>query len=814
MARRSIGPLVARTDKGGLAAWIEKAEIGGEQQLSVVPLGADGAPLEPHAVATNVPPEPTSLVVRATGGARSGWLVAYSALLDRGESLTVEGFAPDGKARAKAADVQRTSDHIRWAEIVPTKSGALCVWVEEPPSGDANVLVAPLDTDGKPLAAPARVARGVEGWAVAPAEDGVALALISRPRESGAGAGAGPGVLSWLRLGADGSPVSAPLPIGTSPTVSGAVELVPLGGRWLLSWTDRTGEDAQVMLASVDPAGHVEGPRRAMDTVGGSVLLAMASGKAGTALAWEAPRGRARARRIVHLATVSPDGLAASPMSALELSPTGPLELSATGTGFAILASAAHCASAERCDGDDIPSFVRFDARLQPVQTEELIVGDVPGVRVASTLGWALSCNGDRCSALAATSEAPAPIYALDLPSRVSPFFPPLSQPPPPDAPRVTGVATIASGLPFADVSAARLGDVSLVASLTTAVDPHETGSKGGNQAGSLVSVRGFNENGQPVGRPVTLSSRAVSVGGVALAVGDERDRAAIAWVDHEAGGPQLQLAKLDGEGRVEKRASFSASRGNVSSVALAGARDGWLAAWVDGRNGNGEVYAVRVDRSLTPVGRAERITHAPGDASDVSLAVQGEMAWLAWSDPRESPREGVADIYVTTIRTRDAARLTGDVRVLATAAHSRSPQIVALGNEAVVAWIEDSPGEIDGSGSAMVARVSAEGRVIGPPAKLPLAGEGRPVSVALVASGDVLHAVVTRAVRGELTLDAVVLAADAAVSPRPWALLDLDAPAAFDVAVALTGDTAFYDDSGRTPGSHRIRRAQLAWHR
>ena len=298
ITRKAIGPFLGRSSHGGLVAWITPAQRGG-QELVVVPLGQDGAPFgEPHAVAT-VPQEATALVVRPSGTAHGGWLVAWSALLDRGESLSVFGVGADGTPHATPYDVQRTTDHVKWADIVPTPSGGMCVWAEETPAGDANILVAPVDGDGKPRGQPVRVARGVLGWAAARDSDGMALALVGPGGEGSGGAGA----LSWWRLDADGHPRAAPLAIGAKATVSSDVDLVAAGSGWLLAWTDRTGEDAQVTLASIDASGHVIGPHHAMEAVGGASLVALASGPAGVALAWAEPRGRARKMRSIHLRT-------------------------------------------------------------------------------------------------------------------------------------------------------------------------------------------------------------------------------------------------------------------------------------------------------------------------------------------------------------------------------------------------------------------------------------------------------------------------------------------------------------------------------
>ncbi|MGD0053680.1 MAG: hypothetical protein ABSD03_17885, partial [Vulcanimicrobiaceae bacterium] len=112
-------------------------------------------------------------------------------------------------------------------------------------------------------------------------------------------------------------------------------------------------------------------------------------------------------------------------------------------------------------------------------------------------------------------------------------------------------------------------------------------------------------------------------------------------------------MAHLDRRGHRNNEVQLTTAKGDASSVAIAWADDGWLVAWVDGRDGNGEVYAAKVDRDLARVGREERITSAPGDASDVALARSGDAAWVAWSDPRDNLRDGVSDVYVAAIRPR-----------------------------------------------------------------------------------------------------------------------------------------------------------------
>jgi hypothetical protein len=825
IARKALGPFTAGDDKGGIATWIATAEHGTGAELVAVPLGADGAPLHDPQVVASVPREATSLVVRPTERTRRGWLVAWSAILDRGESLTLLELAPDGSPRGAAIDLQRTSDHIAWADIVPTAGGAMCVWAEETAGGDANILTAAIDSDGKPHATPVRVARGVERWATVRTDTGVALALVTPNKGSDAGR------LAWLVLDADGGARGTPIPIGTGATVSGDVDVLALRDGWLLAWTDLTGEDAQVMLATVDAAGHVQGPVSALNEVGGSSLVAIAAGTGGVALAWRSPHVRARPTYMLHLATVSTAGaLSARPVTSLSVAAAASTELVAAADGFALITTPVPpCPSAGDAADDcsAVPTFVRYDAALSPLQTEPLLVSASVGdrnARARSAVAWNLRCDADRCLTLAAPGEAPTPVFAIDLARRAT-VFPTPRTPRTPGAlaevPRATSVVTLASGQPFTDVAAARIGAVTLVATVTNAVD--DPAAPPGSRVATIV-VRAYDDTGRAVEGPHTLTSRALPVGRVALAAApstaatrsnggaraESGDEVAAAWVVRDDGDPQVHVAAVDPRGHRIKEIQLTTAKGDASEVALAWVGDGWLVAWVDGRDGNGEVYAAKVDRSLNRVSPDQRITRAAGDAADLALAASGGAVWLAWSDPRESPAEGVGDIYVTTLRARDARRAGDEVRVLATAAHSRSPQLATLGPRAVVAWIEEPPTGLDATGAALFAHLDEEGHVLDT-GTLRLTDGGRPTALALAPSDPDVHVVIAQSAHGAVTLDAATLSPGGA-SPSAVPLVDLDAPAPFEVALTLAGGALFYDDIGSTGTDHRVRRMAIAW--
>jgi hypothetical protein len=843
LERRVLGPRVTRSSGGGLVAWMAPAPRGGSHEVTVVPLAHDGAPLAPPRSADSFADDPTSLVVRPAGASRGGWIVAWSALLDRGESLRVIGLAPDGTARAPSVDVQRTTDHIPWADVVPTPSGAVCVWAEETAAGDADILTAPLDPDGKPVGLPVRVARSVDRWQAVPADQGVGLALVTAPGPAprpaaGAPPRSAPGTLAWLRLDGAGHATGAATTIAAGPTVGGAVEVAPLGDGWLLAWADRTGQDEQIDLATVDRAGRVRGPERALTAVGGSSLVALAGNGRAAALAWEEPHARTRALRTLHLASIAAATVAVQPASSVEIPPESTPELVGSDGGFALLIQAPVCdaGATSPCGGPLVPTVLRFDDTLRTPQAEPFLVGEDASPAAA---GWGLSCAGEDCFALAASGGAPTSVFSVDVPRRASPFSVAVAAAPPPDAPRVVGLATIASGAVYEDLAAAPVGGITLIAALAGPAQASAPGDRRDRRRseGAAITLHPVDEQGQLVGEPRVLTSHALATGGLAMAPSAAQGGdAAVAWIANDGGAPQVFVARVDARGKRTADGRLTRGPGGASSVALAAVRGGWIATWVEGGEGRGEVHAERLDGGMHSVGRDERVTGAAGDAADVAIAARGDDAWVAWSDARESSQEGRGDVYVARLRARDARRVTDEVRVLATAAHSRSPQIVATDDGgALVAWIEDPPPGVDAPGAAMLARLDPDGRVSGSPARLPLsasAGDGpagaRPTSLILQrAPGGGARVIIARSRAGVVGLDA--LAVGPAGEPgAAWPLFDLEAPGAFEVALGFAGDAVVFEDlaEGRegTPragevigwqaarGARRIRRAAVLW--
>jgi len=802
----SIGPFLARRGDVVMGAYVGTSNAGARELVSV-PLTASGDGRGDAKVAATIATDATMLTVRPTGGPKPGFVAAWTSLSDRGVLLSVVGLTDDGRARGAPIELARTSDDIVWLDAVPTSRGALVLWAEQTKGGDANILAATLGPDGVVRGLPARIARTVKGWQAVASGDGVGLALVST-------VSAKKSAITWQRFDADARPIGAPLTIAAAAHVAGDVDAVRVGAETCLAWTDASQPDPQPVLAMVDDAGHVRGPKRAIEGGAGGTLVGLASGPAGAAIAWEEPFRRGRSSKRISLARVDTKSaeVDAATITPLDLQGHGAPELAGLADGFALLSPARACNQGEACgDAPVLPTYVRLDAKMAVVQVDPFRLGIL---REQASTGWSLACANNGCLALAvapATETGAARVLAVDLRPRVTSFRAPVAAAPPPGAPTVQALDTIGTREPFADLAAAREGDGSIVALLAAAND--ETAKR---DDVATIEVHAFDANGASAGEG-TITKRALASGGVAIATTEKpEDGAAVAWVARDGGDPQVHVARTDKAGKLVHDVQLTNAKGDASDVAIAWTGEQWVVAWVDARDGNGEVYATTLDRAGRTVGRGQRITNAPGDASDTAILATPNGVWLAWADPRESPQDGFADIYAAQLRPRDATRVGEDARVLATAAHSRSPALAARGNDIALGWIEEAPMGADPKTSraygAMFAWLAPSGHAASDPQRLPVAGDGFPTALAFDGSNGALHCVLARAETDMIVLDGIDLSSDRDVTAYP--LVTLDGPPSLDVALGVVGGSLFWNDESADAETRRVRRATVRWTR
>lgn len=849
---RTIGPFLARRpgpagreDKAtALAAWVTPPE-GSGRRIVAAALSGRGEPRGGERTVAKVPIDTTDLVVGSYRGPVPGFLLAWTSLTDRGEALFAAVVGDDGIPQGKVIELSRTGEDVVWIEIVPTDTGAVCLWAEETGAGDAYLVAASIEGTGHVRATPARVARGATAWHAFEIPGGVGVSVVSSPPPSAEDLAHGrrdrqarsrPGSLTYHTLDLDGHPHGAPVVIAREPTVSGDMHVARDGGRTLFAWTDRVTEEPVVALATLDADGTLTGPTTVVEERGGAGLVGLDAGPSGAVLAWEAPlRPKGESRRV-HMAPIVEGRPSRRGHHTLVTATASLPEIAATRTGYAALASMRDCApDAPSCDGADVLATVfRFDANGTLVQREPLAyAGEVP------PSGWGLRCEGDDCIALTASSTLPTRILAAEVHPRTN-VAPPA--PPAPatktDGPRVEDVHAVVSGETVVDLEVTPWSGGQLLTTLSAPPEtPRERPTKPRDRdrerdhtrdrerrrgredeprtGGFVLATRVVDAEGK-ASAPIVLSPRALAVGGISVAQAENpEDGGVVAWVARENGDPEVHVTRVDKRGKRTNDVQLTTTKGDAQDVAVTAVPGGFLVAWIDGRDGNGEVYATKVGMDLARTAREERITRAPGDASDLVALRDGAAVWLAWADARESPRDGLADIYVASVATHDAKRKAADVRVLPTAAHSRTPKLVRSEAGLELAWIEEAPFEATtpshaGFG-AMWVTLDAQGAPLSKPRMLPLAGEGAATSVAIEVAGGAVRGVVARSGQGAIALDAVVTSEQGL---RAHPLLSLDGPPSLDVALALQAGTVFFNDEGERRSDRRARRAVLAWPR
>ncbi|WP_437675639.1 hypothetical protein [Sorangium sp. So ce131] len=858
---------------------------GGQWKTRV--LGADGAP---RGEAIEVGPAPADVPVAALRAAPEGYVAAWIEQVEGSRAVRMLALDTAGKAIAPASLVARTAEEITWLDVLPNAKGALVLW--EMPREDRVDVVMSVVTIGKGTVSkptgPAAVARGALSWHAVATEGGAAVALVLPPPggaargeqraadkagAEGAAEAAKLGSVSLVEIDAAGK-LSAPVVVSAGPTAQIDLEIAAVGGRYLLTWTDERDIDSAVYLAAVEPGGKVVvAPRQATPPSGEQALVSLVAPAApgGRALlAWEdllrardgsGAEGRG-AGRLVHLASVGPDGALSAERAALVFSASGPPDLAADGDGFAAvtLAPAALKAGGGPAVPPVWPTFVRFGPDLSVRAAEPVRAAPFAATDGVPYLVRGLSCHKGACSTLASAAagagpqqggagKAPggrAPLALVSLPVRESAWRAPAFREDTDPPPRATGVRALVEGDSIADVAGVDLeGGAALSAWVTYFVEGSSDGAPRGQDLAATLAVRAAGPGG--LGKLNVISQKASSLGGVAIAAappaaGAGPAESVLAWVARERGETQVYLTKLDATGAKvaqkklttaprKKKPGAPASEATDVAIAYDGA-GGFIVAWIDSRDGNAEVYAARVDRALKATVPDRRITNAPLDAAEVQIAVRGQEAWLVWSDARPAgggaAGEGAAgagaasgasgepsgDIFLARLDAKTLQRIGDESRLHPSPEHSRSPVIAPLEGGFVAGWIEEPAGEgASAGGGARLARLDASGAASGPVIAL-AAPEGAPATSVALACDKVCRGVLVSAPGDSVVLNAFTLAPGDSAAPALKPLAGLTGGASRDVAPAFAGGSGgslfFADDSAS--GAGRVRWMTITW--
>ena len=628
VADGTLGPFFARSpEKGGaIAAYASRLPEGG-RQIVVASLDDHAVPHSPPRVVATTPGEVDALVARAVSG---GFVVAWSAPAENpGGALKLIEVDAAGMPRDAAFDVARGDREIVWFEVVPTSRGALCVWAEQSSKTEATILALSLDDRGKPRGVPSQVVRNVVGWQAVATARGAALAIRTTA-----------GALTIQEIDADAQPLGAPTPVIAKG--AGAdfdfvrVEAPGKKPSFAFAWTDHSQLDSTVVTTWIEDGSPATAPFVISEEVGGAALASINVAGGAVYVTWEEIGRRLAGGRRLHITNVASSGVGIT--AALDVhGPTS--EIASDGSGIALVGNVRSCAaniSDEKCAAvPPAPAVTRFDSKLQITSVSPI---SVPEGETAA-LAWALDCTALGCATLVASNETPTPIFTFDSSiDKNKNHLAPTSQPPP-GAPRIASLSTISAKEPTSDFAEARLGTTTLLATMNGS---EEDAHPQARASSATVSIRVI-EDKKAASAPTVLTTRALDLGGVAVAAGEAPENGAlVAWVAKDGGDPQVHTAHVDAHGKKLNELLVTTERGDAADVAVAWSAGGWLVAWVDWRDGNGEVYAARLSPDASRVLATERITRAPGDASGVALLARpgSQEAWLAWADPRENPRK------------------------------------------------------------------------------------------------------------------------------------------------------------------------------
>lgn len=805
----TFGPYLGMRANGGLAVWASL--VADTRAWFARPLSASG---EARGEAVRLGDAPSELGLVALRPLREGFARLSSHKTSDGEVVELALVSDDGALVAGPTSLGRSSKSILWLEVIPNANGAAVLWAASG-AGRAEIWTA-LVTPKAELVAPARVvARDAGAWQAVAFGKGLALAVT----HVGKGNTHGPIELSLI----NGADASAPITINAEISADLDLDMAALGERVVLAWSDHRGGENRVFSAAVDSNGKVIAPAApATPPLGEQAVLRVippVEGGSRGYLAWEALDAQVASYRSFQVAEFQPNGRVTSPRGTFEywkMDGSMP-EIAATPRGVALLTLAPVCARDAQCTKASpiAPEFVEFDASFAITSSEPLSPSNMRA-NAPSSLAWNLTCPNGACFALTAQASVPSPVALTRLEHLSDSYRAPAQRVELPPPPRIIADEALAETPPLSQIALTETNAGNLLGWLTD-FDPTTpwVKLKKATPDGRFEPLRArFDLQGfaaaapfAPLSAVETMSLRAHSLGGIALSGGANQKDTLTAWSGLDGGQPQVFLTLVDKFGKKLAQRMLTHKTGDLSDVALAPVGNDYLVAWVDERSSDPELYATKVNHALARIAPEQRITQAPGAATDLSLVATKSGALAVWADSRESERAGTADIYVTPLRGSDANRTATEFAVQKTRTHSFSPVARAYGTGALVAWLEAASDRTDGEPAHVnFAELDDTGKLVGSVQGVGV-GSGTPVTIGLDCADRACRAVVSVDSNARAELYAIPYREGKAGNPVRIRTSN-NAPSS--VAPLVRGNEVYISDVQR--GVSRLRRLQLEW--
>jgi hypothetical protein len=162
-----------------------------------------------------------------------------------------------------------------------------------------------------------------------------------------------------------------------------------------------------------------------------------------------------------------------------------------------------------------------------------------------------------------------------------------------------------------------------------------------------------------------------------------------VAWQDERDGNKEIYFARIDANGvkqGVDIRVTIDAQNSERPSLVWTGTE--FVVAWQDERDGNKEIYLVRLNALGVKLGTDIRVTNNTENSERPSFAWTGTELALAWQDERDGNKE----IYCARFAATGVKQGT-DIRITNDGQTSERPSLVSTGSELGIAWQDERDG-------------------------------------------------------------------------------------------------------------------------
>jgi hypothetical protein len=721
----------------------------------------------------------------------------------------------EGLLRAGPQSLGESPAPIVWVDAVPTPRGAVVTWAER-----AENFVDVYAVPAGPLGAeqgPRRVMRRASAWQVKPFGRAAALAGIEEDE------GGRRVVVRYVAD--DGTEARPPVTVRVASELGAEIDLLVTRGRSFVAWSETQAAGRRLLLAELSRDGSlVHGPWPLTPPRGRQTLFELIGRPEGgqAYIAWEEPGQRPLTGSNLLLA---PIGEAGAPLEgpALELQVGGydgtlPLFAAHPGGVLAVTRGSVCPRDAKECAAPaDAIVAVALDEALRPRGASPVRVGSS---QAASALLWDLACD-EECFALAAVTDTSSHVYLTRLapePTQHVPaeFLDERMRPRLSSEQTLTTVPELAALEGWQGTDGTVLTWLSYFDPTTPWVVPAKPAPDGRRapvravlRAQTLGTAKA--DLTIPVAVEETLSWRAHSLGGLALAPGAGAERLVV-WSALDEQVPQVFATVVDGRGKRLRQRMVTRAPGEVMDVAAARLDAGWLLAWVDGRGDGLEVFTTRIDDQLQSQGPEVALTHRDANPTGVQLLRRGEQVFVVWSSAGPADEEPQGDVFLAVLSALDDSVLSSPRRVAATRDHSHSPRLVPSGDGAVLAWLEGDP-ELRGDpqGTLRWVPLDALGRSTSEPQTLPL--PGRPSGFSMSCEAELCRAALALDVGARSELWGLVVPAPGRGSERVALrrLTALSSRHANTVAPLLLDGKVYYLDA-LGEGEPELRRIEVHW--